>query len=568
MAAKKKKAARLSAPQVDIAQDTVAKRSVPVPSAQNPIPAKFYYILLAIIILVISLLRYRILDVPLERDEGEFAYIGKLILEGIPPFKEAYDQKLPGVYTMYALIMALFGETSRGIHLGLLFINIFSILFLFLAMRGAFKEWIALISASVFGFLALTPAVLGHSAHATNFVICFVLLGLWVLAEARAKKNLGLYFLSGLGFGLGFLMKQPGAFFSLFAASLLLYDAWKAGISKQVIKDFILKALALGAGLLFPYLFTVFLMWSLGVFDKFWFWTYKYAIAYGADWKVGWELLQRGVKILGAQFPGYWALAALGLISLYWNKFCRPHAFYILSFFVFSFLAVCPGLVFREHYFILLLPAIGLLVAVAAQFIYEKVPFSLPLKFGLPFLLWIALTAQGITKEKKYFLSATPLEISRTIYGLNPFPESIVVADYVQKITSPKDKIAVIGSEPQIYLYAKRKAATGYIYTYGLVDGSRYNKPMIDEMIKEIESAKPKALVFCSIGASWGAQYKESYDYYMNWLNEYVNQYYDVVGIADLVSADETKYIWGPEALNHQSREGRLIYVLKRKPGL
>jgi 4-amino-4-deoxy-L-arabinose transferase-like glycosyltransferase len=539
-----------------------------VPAAQSAIPHKVYYIILVIVILIISGLRYRILDVPLERDEGEFAYIGKLILEGIPPFKEAYDQKLPGVYTMYAIIMALFGETSRGIHLGLLFTNIFSILFLFLAIRKVFNDWVGIITASAFGFLALTPAVLGHSAHATNFVICFALLGLWLFAKARAKKSFGLYFLSGLGLGVAFLMKQPGAFFSLFAVSILSYDAWKAGISAPIIKNFIFKALVLGAGILLPYLFTVFLMWRLGIFDKFWFWTYQYAIAYGTDWSVGWELLQRGIKILFSQFPGYWALAALGLGSLYWNRLCRPHFFYILSFFTFSFLAVCPGLIFREHYFILLLPAIGLLIGVAAQFLYEKTPLSLTLRLSLPLLLFVALTIQGIAKEKKYFLSATPLEISRTIYGLNPFPESLVIADYVKQITTPKDKIVVVGSEPQIYLYANRRAATGYIYTYGLVDGSRYNKPMIDEMIKEIETSKPVLLIFCSISASWGAQNKQSYEYYMNWLNEYVNQYYDVVGIADLVSADETKYIWGAQALEHQSQEGRLIYVLKRKPGL
>ncbi len=76
--------------------------------------------------------RLRLLGVPLERDEGEFAYIGQLMLKGIPPFSAAYSMKLPGISGMYALIMSIFGQTAQGIHLGLLFTNLATICLLFL----------------------------------------------------------------------------------------------------------------------------------------------------------------------------------------------------------------------------------------------------------------------------------------------------------------------------------------------------------------------------------------------------------------------------------------------------
>src|SRR5580765_3414099 len=63
--------------------------------------------------------RARLLEMPLERDEGEYAYAGQLILQGVPPYAEACNMKLPGVYYAYAVIMRLFGETARGIHWGL-----------------------------------------------------------------------------------------------------------------------------------------------------------------------------------------------------------------------------------------------------------------------------------------------------------------------------------------------------------------------------------------------------------------------------------------------------------------
>ena len=43
-----------------------------------------------------AFVRLRLLDFPLERDEGEYAYAGQLMLQGIPPYKLAYNMKLPG----------------------------------------------------------------------------------------------------------------------------------------------------------------------------------------------------------------------------------------------------------------------------------------------------------------------------------------------------------------------------------------------------------------------------------------------------------------------------------------
>jgi hypothetical protein len=71
-----------------------------------------------LIVLFVASIRIRLLQIPLERDEGEFAYMGQLMLKGIPPYLLAYNMKLPSIYTLYALIMAIFGQTIVGIHIG------------------------------------------------------------------------------------------------------------------------------------------------------------------------------------------------------------------------------------------------------------------------------------------------------------------------------------------------------------------------------------------------------------------------------------------------------------------
>ena len=46
------------------------------------------------------------LDLPLERDEGEYAYVGALLLGGAAPYEGAYTMKLPGTHGAYALFQA------------------------------------------------------------------------------------------------------------------------------------------------------------------------------------------------------------------------------------------------------------------------------------------------------------------------------------------------------------------------------------------------------------------------------------------------------------------------------
>src|SRR5260221_14546258 len=90
-----------------------------------------WWFTIAVLVLV-AVVRIRLLDYPLERDEGEYAYAGQLMLQGIPPYELAYNMKFPGTYAAYAFIMALFGQTPAGNHFGLLLLATAPALVLFL----------------------------------------------------------------------------------------------------------------------------------------------------------------------------------------------------------------------------------------------------------------------------------------------------------------------------------------------------------------------------------------------------------------------------------------------------
>src|SRR6185436_7571265 len=82
------------------------------------------YVWLIAVVAVVALLRIRFLNMPLEREEGGFAYMARLILDGVPPYTQAYDIRPPGIYLLYAGFQQIFGDTARGIHIGLMVFNL------------------------------------------------------------------------------------------------------------------------------------------------------------------------------------------------------------------------------------------------------------------------------------------------------------------------------------------------------------------------------------------------------------------------------------------------------------
>src|SRR5262249_31096983 len=151
----------------------------------------------------------RLAGTPLERDEGEYAYAGQLILQGIPPYALAYNMKLPGTYVAYSAIMALFGQSPTGIHIGLLLVNVATTVLLFVLTIRMFDLFAALVAAASYAVLSTNPSVFGLEGHATHFVVLSALAGILLLLNAiKASKPLKFFF-AGAMLGLAFLMKQP-----------------------------------------------------------------------------------------------------------------------------------------------------------------------------------------------------------------------------------------------------------------------------------------------------------------------------------------------------------------------
>ena len=520
------------------------------------------WVLLAVVVFgLAATIRIRLLGIPLERDEGEYAYAGQLILQGIPPYKLAYNMKFPGTYAAYAGIMSIFGQTITGIHLGLLLVNAATVALIFFLGRRLVNSMTGIAAAASYAILSVSPSVLGFAGHATHFVMLPVLGGALLLLSVSDRQALGRLLASGLLFGLGLLMKQPAILFVLFGA---IYLVCKDIHRRLGLKKTLLRNLIFGAGIILPFGITCLVLWSAGVFDKFWFWTVNYALHYGRviPLSQATQIFADNVKEVIGPGWGLWMLAGLGLIIGLWDQRTRASTGFLLGLLASSALALSPGFYFRYHYFILVLPAVSLLVGVAISKLSDLTVSRTNVVRFIPLLLLGLALSLPIFWEKRFFFGVSPVEACRMIYPESPFPESIRIGEYVREHTSPDDTIAVLGSEPQIYFYAKRHSATGYIYTYSLMEPQKYAQQMQREMIYEIEFAHPKYLISVVMNDSW-LHRAGSEPLIFTWAGEYTNQNYAVVGFVNVTSNRSDYYFGGvPQSV---PQLGNYILIYERK---
>jgi hypothetical protein len=70
--------------------------------------------------------------------------------------------------------------------------------------------------------------------------------------------------------------------------------------------------------------------------------------------------------------------------------------------------------------------------------------------------------------------------------------------------------------------------------------------------------------VFVWIDASWLAA-PDSDQGIVHWARDYVHACYDTVGVADIISSDETRMVWDEDAAGYEATSSNLVYTFRRK---
>jgi hypothetical protein len=116
--------------------------------------------------------------------------------------------KFPGTYVAYAVLMAICGETTEGIHVGIAMVTSLTAMMVGMMGRKLFGTCAGVLAAASHVLLAATPAAFGLAGHATHFVALCSAAGALVLLRAGERPGLGRWALAGGLFGIAVLMKQ------------------------------------------------------------------------------------------------------------------------------------------------------------------------------------------------------------------------------------------------------------------------------------------------------------------------------------------------------------------------
>ena len=546
------------------------------------------WIIVVLAILLTVVVRVRLRDMPLERDEGEYAYAGQLMLAGVPPYKEAFNMKLPGTYAAYAMSMAVFGKTSTGVHLGLAVVNAATIWLMFLLGRKLLDTAAGVTAAVTYALMSLSPDVLGLAGHATHYVVLPAVGGILLLLRAVESRAVKFHFVAGILFGLAFLMKQHGVFFGMFGGVFLIWERCsphllgpgngglgsrrsprrRAGEPVALDWSALFKELCVfSAGCTLPYLGTCLWLWLAGVFPQFWFWT----VTYGSKYASGIPLVKASDvtsatlrAIVGPNIV-FWLLPWVGALMMWWDeRLDENRRFLITALFLFSLASISVGFYFRQHYFILLLPVLAVLIGVAVsrsvRLLRGDQSVELFLALGVVMVAVVATGAVLIGNGAVWF-TLTPKKAVEEIYVSTVFGDTRDAAELIRTNTPPGARIAVIGSEPEIYFYSGRRSATGHIYTYALMELHPYALTMQEEMIRQIEEAKPEYVVYVQNSFSWLTR-TESERKIFTWWQTYWRQNLELVQTITTRQGAEELSDKTPEAAG---RSGNFLLILKRK---
>jgi hypothetical protein len=446
---------------------------------------------LALIFALALALRHPIADIPLERDEGEYAYIAQRWLLGEVPYLTNFDQKPPGVFVAYAVIESCIGTSIAAIHWAAQVYTLGTLLLLYWLGKRWFSPTVALLAGLLGAFLTADRSVYANAANTEIFMILPMVGAMLAAQLAVDRHSLWLSLLSGVLGGLAILFKQVAVFDVAYCALFLAFASQRR----------LLSVAMLVIGVAAPLLPVVAYFKGTGAWTQFYDCVIGYNLHYSGSMPLGsyWTnfRLTFDGKILPTTWPCY-ALALVGILGGLWvavrdrsRNALRPYVV-LVGWLLCSACGVAAGGYFREHYFLQTVPMISLLAALGAATLGRLVPAA---GSWTGLCITAAAIVVGVLAGSDYYLRGTPDHKCRLLYGPNPFPESIEVARFIADHSEPDDSVFIYGSEPQVYYYARRKCASRYIFVYPLLRAFPDTRARQLAVLEELRHSPPRFLI-------------------------------------------------------------------------
>ena len=501
----------------------------------------------AAICVLALLLRAPIATIPLERDEGEYAYTAQRWLQGDLPYRDAFDQKPPGIFVVYALIEQVGGGGPTALHWGAQFYTLGTLAVLWLLGRRMSSAASGLAAAAFAAFMTTAPGVWGNAANTELFMLLPLTAALLAADRAVERDAPRWALATGACAALALLFKQMAITTVVFYAMFLAVRARRRA-----------SAIALmGLGL----------VGILGV-------ACAYFVAHGAgpefyDATIGYNLhyaarapladyphhLWLNLLVVGASFWPFVILAAAQLTRACWGSAAteaatarrtRQRTFWVAAWLAASLAGTASGGYFTPHYFMQTVPALALLAGMAVGETRLQ-PLGEPLRPFVQAAFVLGTIGVGILTNRWYYTSGDVAGKLARLYGDTPFADSPAVARFIRERSTPTDSVFVLGSEPQILYYADRRSATRYFYIYPLAGPYPNVRQRQEEAWREITHNQPRFVITVFLPKSFLGAAETPRDI-VDRVRDLLDQSYQLVGVLGYTDSGGTEFATGARA--------------------
>ncbi|MBL7918310.1 MAG: hypothetical protein JNM96_07915 [Bacteroidia bacterium] len=375
--------------------------------------------------------------------------------------------------------------------------------------------------------------------------------------------------LMGFSMGCAFMVKTSGVFLALWGGLLIITDFLfsKPRLWKMFWKQMVMYAVGGFSIIIIMFL----IIYMKGSFKEMIYWAYEHPKQYVSSmpFEEGVKYFKYTRDAILQNYKLFWYHSLFALVLCLFPSINIKYKILGITLLGFSFLTIVPGYYFYGHYWIQTIPGLSLVAGLTVYSILSIINNTL--NFKKPIIKWIYLvvfcflTFNHVSGLKSYYYHPNYERILRAVYGNNPFPESWEIANYINSNSKPEDNIVLLGSEPQIYFYTKKKSPSRHAYFTSIVNNVKDHKEWQREFARDTEKAKPKFVIFFNHPLSLLVQ-PNTDKYVFDWANKFITENYQIIGVVDMIEGQQSVYVWREQLNNYKPVSQNLIYIYERKP--
>lgn len=395
-------------------------------------------------IVLSSVIRWNTINMPLERDEGEYAYAAQILDQGNTFYKDFFIQKPPGIIYIYYVAQHLFGPSEPVYRI--LAILAIAITAFFITLAFVPKSWlVGWCSGILYIVIISLPVPLLWNGVANTEIFLNLPLSLALLSLTKHNFNWPRLLLLLISLFSAFLIKPTVSLMALGILIIYIYrHFWH-------IKG---RDLRYSFGLFTLFVIIITLPITL---QSSWKYLLESSIYYNIEYaqNYGNQQFITNLRYFWRIFFPILILILISLLDLKKHKALR--FFWILL--ILGLVSLIPSPIPR--YYLILFPILALLAGYAFQYIDKRFNYiSLALlAVGLSIIIW--------PWKNNYTLNAD--DYMKCIYPRENFSESRALSSILNATMNSEASLYIVGSEPQIYVYTGKLSPTRFITKYPLM---------------------------------------------------------------------------------------------------